>query len=184
MVVNCIQEQWSPIDLALQCTGPIHYKKNGWGFFLLSCSVAFLFFLHKFARPSFTCAWSKAQSTAWLALTGPSLPGNGKELGNTRAGVSHHPQLPGRALPRAAAAAPAQSKHCPGGSWKALMTIRVIDVPITAASSAALRLHPAGSSPPSWHQCQTEHPQRASTFSCVSWSPQEAAALSLQAPGH
>lgn len=33
MVVNCIQEQWSPIDLALQCTAPIHYKNNGWGLF-------------------------------------------------------------------------------------------------------------------------------------------------------
>lgn len=33
MVVNCIQEQWSPIDLALQCTGPIHYKKKWLGFF-------------------------------------------------------------------------------------------------------------------------------------------------------
>lgn len=52
-------------------------------FFLLSRSVGFLFFLHKFALPSFTCAWSKAQSTARLALTGPFLPGNGKELGNT-----------------------------------------------------------------------------------------------------
>lgn len=104
MVVNCIQEQWSPIDLALQCTGPIHYKKNGWGFFLLSFSVGFLFSLHKFAQPSFTCAWSKAQSTARLALTGPFLPGNGKELANSRAGMSHHPQLTGRALPRAARA--------------------------------------------------------------------------------
>lgn len=48
----------------------------------------------------------------------------------------------------------AQSKHWPGGSWKALMTVHVINVPIPAASSAALRPHPAGSSPPSWHQCQ------------------------------
>lgn len=43
MVVNCIQEQWSPIDLALQCTGPIHYKKKLW--------LGFFFF------PSFPLSW-------------------------------------------------------------------------------------------------------------------------------
>lgn len=100
MVVNCIQEQWSPIDLALQCTGPIHYKKNGWGFFLLSFSVGFLFFLHKFAQPSFTCAWSKAQSTAWLALTGPFLPGSGKSW-----------ETPGQACPTTASSL---GELCPG----------------------------------------------------------------------
>lgn len=105
MVVNCIQEQWSPIDLALQCTGPIHYKKNGWGFFLLSRSVGFLFFLHKFAQPSFTRAWSKARSTARLAPTGPFLPGNGKELG----------KHPGRRIPLPPAHWESSAQGCRSG---------------------------------------------------------------------
>lgn len=66
------------------------------------------------------------------SMAGPNWPLSArkwKELGNTWAGMSHHRQLTGRALPRAAGAAPAQSKRCSGGSWKALMTIHVINVP-------------------------------------------------------
>lgn len=183
MVVNCIQEQWSPIDLALQCTGPIHYKKNGWGlfiylfFFLLSFSVGFLFVLHKFAQPSFTCAWSKAQSTAWLALTGPFLPGNGKELENTRAGTPHHPQLTGRALHRA--------QHRARGFLESIDDNPCHQCPhhcclFSSSPTPSCQLLPTFLAPVPAQRLSThrEHPPR------VSWSPQEAAALSLQAPGH
>lgn len=168
MVVNCIQEQWSPIDLALQCTGPIHYKKNGWGFFP-SFLFSWVFVFPSQIRTALlhVCL---VQSTEH-SMAGPNWSLSArkwKELGNTWAGMSHHRQLTGRALPRAAGAAPAQSKHCSGGSWKALMTIHVINVPhhcclfssIPAPTAhpkltfSVLRPRPAGSSPPSWHHCQ------------------------------
>lgn len=50
MVVNCIQEQWSLIDLALQCTGPIHYKKKLWLGFFFSFFPAQLGFCFSFTN--------------------------------------------------------------------------------------------------------------------------------------
>lgn len=146
--------------------GPDSLQEKWLGFFLLSFSVGFLFSLHKFAQPSFTRAWSKAQSTAWLALTGPFLPGNGKELANTRAGASHHPQLTGRALPRAAGAQHRASigQEVPGRHrWQSMSSVSPSLLPLQQLSGPvppALPHLPGVSA-----STETEHPQRASTFS-------------------
>lgn len=158
MVVNCIQEQWS--RSVLRCSvRPDSLQEKRWGFSLLAFPVGFLFFLHKFAQPSFTCAWSRAQhSTA-----GPKLAPLCQEIGKSwEAPGQAHPTTPGslgRALPQHRA-------NSPGGSWRALMAIHVCHQcprPCCLFSSPAahpkltfsvLQPCPASSSPPSWHQCQ------------------------------
>lgn len=107
----------------------------GFFFFFFPFQLGFLFFLHKFAQPSsFPRAWSKAQSTARLA---PTLPSFSQEMGKSWETAGQARPAPPARWDRAAGATPAQSKPCPGGSWKALMTVHVVSVPITAASPAA-----------------------------------------------
>lgn len=105
MVVNCIQEQWSPIDLALQCTGPIHYKKNGWGLFFWF--LFFLLFSWVFVFPSQirtallppSCLVPSTEHSTAGPHFPPFQPGNGKELGNSGAGTSTAPSLLGQLCP-------------------------------------------------------------------------------------
>lgn len=106
----------------------------------------------------------------------------GKHLGRH---VPPPPELTGRALPRAAGAEHRASivQEVPGKHWcQSMSSMSPSLLPLQQLSSPVpLALpHLPGISA----STETEHPQSASTFRCVSWSPQEAAALSLQAPGH
>ena len=97
--------------------GPIHYKKNGWGFF--SFRLGFSFSFANLHSPPSRVPNPKAQSAAQLALTGPFLPVNGRELENARAGTSHRPSA----------------------RWGVLCPEAAGDIPITAAPSAVLWPH-------------------------------------------
>lgn len=163
MVVNCIQEQWSPIDLALQCTGPIHYKKNGWGFPLS------LLFSWVFVFPS-QIRMCLVQSTEHCTA-GPNWPLSAKKW-----------ERAGKHLGRCVPPPPAHRESSAQGCWSGPSTEQALsreflesvdDNPChqcphhcclfssTPAPTAHPKLtfsvlwpRPAGSSPPSWHQCQ------------------------------
>lgn len=88
----------------IQCMGPIHYKKNGWGF--SSFLLVFLFFFFPFTNlhsPPLHVPQPKAQSTAPLPHAGPVPSSAPTEPESAQAVPLPHlgptlPQAAGRAL--------------------------------------------------------------------------------------
>lgn len=184
MVVNCIQEQWSPIDLALQCTGPIHYKKNGWGFyflgffFFLSFSVGFFVFPSQI-RTALLLPACLVQSTEH-STAGPHFaqfqPGNGKELGNSVAGTSSTPS----SLGQGCWSNPSTEQALSRGFLES-----VDDSPCRQCPHHCCLSSSSSSSPPSWHWCQhslSAHGEHPPSGACLG-VPRKLQP-SLRGPGH
>lgn len=133
----------------IQCMGPIHYKKNGWGFSSFLFVFLFFFSLYKFAQPSFARAPAQSPEHITVAPFWPSSffsPDGARKCPGSAPAPSWAYPAPGRG-PGPVAAAPSAAPlraawHCvPSGHLHGDLAPQVLPSP---PSTAALQhRHPA-----------------------------------------